>query len=172
MARINFFTGLLFLISLGARAQVGDTTYLKEVSVYGLPVTSYATGSKVVQIKSGEEVTTLSDKLIDETPFYLKTYGNNQLSTITIRGTTASQTAVLWNGININSPTLGQTDFSLIPLFLFDEVSVQYGTGSALYGSDAIGGSIMIGQSSGQFDKGFAGTFYQQVGSFGKFNTG
>ncbi len=172
MARFNFFTGLLFLISLGARAQVGDTTYLKEVSVYGLPVTSYATGSKVVQIKSGEEVTTLSDKLIDETSFYLKTYGNNQLSTITIRGTTASQTAVLWNGININSPTLGQTDFSLIPLFLFDEVSVQYGTGSALYGSDAIGGSIMIGQSSGQFDKGFAGTFYQQVGSFGKFNTG
>ena len=155
MARIILFTGLLFLISLGARAQVGDTTYLKEVSVYGLPVTSYATGSKVVQIKSGEEVTTLSDKLIDETSFYLKTYGNNQLSTITIRGTTASQTAVLWNGININSPTLGQTDFSLIPLFLFDDVSVQYGTGSALYGSDAIGGSIMIGQSERPIRKRF-----------------
>src|SRR5918995_1492382 len=103
---------------------------------------------------------------------YLKTYGNNQLSTVTIRGTTASQTAVLWNGININSPTLGQTDFSLIPLFLFDEVSLQYGTGSALYGSDAIGGSIMLGQGVPRFEKGFIGTFHQEVGSFGKFNTG
>src|SRR5688572_6926564 len=129
MARFILFAGLLFLISIGAFAQLGDTTYLKEVSVFGLPVTSYATGSKVLQVKSGEEVATLSDKLIDETSFYLKTYGNNQLSTITIRGTTASQTAVLWNGININSPTLGQTDFSLIPLFLFDDVSVQYGAG-------------------------------------------
>ncbi len=172
MARFILFAGLLFLISTRALAQVGDTTYLKEVSVFGLPVTSYATGSKVLQVKSGEEVATLSDKLIDETSFYLKTYGNNQLSTITIRGTTASQTAVLWNGININSPTLGQTDFSLIPLFLFDDVSMQYGTGSALYGSDAIGGSIMIGQNAAQFEKGYAGTFYQQIGSFGQFNTG
>src|SRR5688500_5950650 len=104
MARFNF-SGLLFLIGTCAQAQVVDTTYLREVAIYGLPVTSYATGSKVDKIKSGEEVRTLSDQLIDETSFYLKTYGNNQLSTITIRGTTASQTAVLWNGININSPT-------------------------------------------------------------------
>jgi iron complex outermembrane receptor protein len=172
MARFVFFVGLLFMISVRLVAQVADTTYLHEVAIYGLPVTSYTTGSKVSSIKLGEEVATLSDKLIDETSFYLKTYGNNQLSTITIRGTTASQTAVLWNGININSPTLGQTDFSLIPLFLFDEVSLQYGTGSALYGSDAIGGSILIGQQAPQFKKGFAGTFLQEVGSFGKLNTG
>lgn len=171
MARFGFLTGLCFLVSSGV-AQIADTTYLKEVRIYGLPVTSYSTGSKIEQIKTGEEVMTLSDKLIGETAFYLKTYGNNQLSTISIRGTTPSQTAILWNGININSPTLGQTDFSLIPLFLFDEISLRYGTASALYGSDAIGGSIMIGQSPAQFTKGFSGTFYQQVGSFGKFNTG
>ncbi|HZB13874.1 MAG TPA: TonB-dependent receptor [Chryseolinea sp.] len=172
MARVIFFTGLLFLICTYVKAQVADTTYLKEVAVYGLPVTLYSTGSKVDKITSGEDVRTLSDQLIDETSFYLKTYGNSQLSTVSIRGTTASQTAVLWNGININSPTLGQTDFSLIPLFLFDEVSLQYGTGSALYGSDAIGGSIMLGQGVPRFEKGFIGTFHQEVGSFGKFNTG
>jgi len=171
MARFVFLASLSFLVS-SAAAQVADTTYLREVRVYGLPVTTYSTGSKIEQIKTGEEVVTLSDKLINETSFYLKTYGNNQLSTIAIRGTTASQTAVLWNGMNINSPTLGQTDFSLIPLFLFDEVSLRYGTASSLYGSDAIGGSILIGQRAAKFAKGFSGTFYQQVGSFGKFNTG
>src|SRR5690349_7385046 len=171
MARFCFVVIFSFLAQAVA-AQATDTTYLEEVRVYGLPVTSYSTGSKVEQIKAGNEVVTLSDKLISETSLYLKTYGNNQLSTITIRGTTSSQTAVLWNGININSPTLGQTDFSLIPLFLFDEISLRYGTSSSLYGSDAIGGSIMMGQSPAQFRKGFSGTFYQQVGSFGKFNTG
>jgi len=170
MARFGLLTILFFL----AHAVVGqvDTTYLQEVRVYGLPVTTYTTGSKVEQFKSGEAVETLSDMLISETSLYLKTYGNNQLSTIAMRGSTSSQTAVLWNGININSPTLGQTDFSLIPLFLFDEVSLCYGTSSSLYGSDAIGGSIMLGQRPAEFEKKFAGTFYQQIGSFGKINTG
>ena len=153
-------------------AQVGDTTYLQEVRVYGIPVTAYATGSKVEQLSNGSEVLTASDKLINETAFYFKTYGNNQLSTIALRGTTASQTAVLWNGININSPTLGQTDFSLLPFFLFDELSIRYGSASSLYGSDAIGGSILIGQQAPEFKKKFNATFYQQVGSFGRFGTG
>ena len=170
-------TRLAFLIAItayanSAFAQVGDTTYLQEVRVYGIPVTAYATGSKVEKLSNESEVMTVSDKLINETAFYLKTYGNNQLSTISLRGTTASQTAVLWNGININSPTLGQTDFSLLPFFLFDEVSIRYGSASSLYGSDAIGGSILIGQQAPKFKRNFNATFYQQVGSFGKFGTG
>jgi vitamin B12 transporter len=171
MTRIAFYILLVSCVN-STFAQTGDTTYLKEVRVYGIPVTSYATGSKVEQLQSGNDVVTASDKLINETPFYFKTYGNNQLSTIALRGTTASQTAVLWNGININSPTLGQTDFSLIPLFLFDEVSIRYGSASALYGSDAIGGSILIGQREPSFQKNLDATFYQLAGSFGKFNTG
>src|SRR5215203_5031861 len=103
MTRIIFFI-ILTVFANSSFAQTGDTTYLKEVRVYGIPVTSYATGSKIEQLQSGSEVMTASDKLINETPFYFKTYGNNQLSTIALRGTTASQTAVLWNGININSP--------------------------------------------------------------------
>src|SRR5688572_3072358 len=170
-------TRLAFLIAItayanSAFAQVGDTTYLQEVRVYGIPLTAYATGSKVEKLSTESEVMTVSDKLINETAFYLKTYGNNQLSTISLRGTTASQTAVLWNGININSPTLGQTDFSLLPFFLFDEVSIRYGSASSLYGSDAIGGSILIGQQAPKFKRNFNATFYQQVGSFGKFGTG
>jgi vitamin B12 transporter len=171
MTRIAFII-VLTVLANSTFAQVGDTTYLKEVRVYGIPVTSYATGSKIEQLLNGSEVMTASDKLINETSFYFKTYGNNQLSTIALRGTSASQTAVLWNGININAPTLGQTDFSLIPLFLFDEVSIRYGSASPLYGSDAIGGSILIGQREPLFKKNFDATLYQQFGSFGKFATG
>lgn len=160
------------LVASVALAQERDTTYLKEVVVYGLPVTSYATGSKVQKISSGENVSTLADGLAGEASLYLKTYGNGQLTTIALRGTTASQTAVLWNGVNINSPTLGQTDFSLIPMFLFDEATLHYGTASSLYGSDAIGGSVMMGHAAPVFSKTFHAGLYQQVGSFGRSATG
>lgn len=148
-----------------------DTTYLREVRIYGLPVTSHAVGARVTQLDAGG-LGTLSDKLGSATPLYLKSYGNNQLSTITIRGTSASQTAVLWNGININSPTLGQTDLSLIPMFLFDELSVRYGGSSAMYGSDAIGGSILLGQRAPEFQKRTSAEVSQQVGSFGRTDSG
>ncbi|MGC3947486.1 MAG: TonB-dependent receptor [Chryseolinea sp.] len=148
-----------------------DTTYLKEVQVYGLPVTSHAVGAKIDQLTAGG-IGTISDKLRSDIPLYLKSYGNNQLSTISIRGTTASQTAVLWNGININSPTLGQSDLALLPLYLFDELSVRYGGSSALYGSDAIGGSILLGQQQPLFARKTILTFDQQVASFGRFDTG
>lgn len=171
MRSFLWVAGFCLAVSV-AFAQERDTTYLKEVVVYGLPVTSYATGAKVQKIISGENVSTLADGLTGEASLYLKTYGNGQLTTISLRGTNASQTAVLWNGVNINSPTLGQTDFSLIPLFLFDEATLHYGTASSLYGSDAIGGSVMMGQAAPTFGKTFRAGLYQQVGSFGRSATG
>jgi len=45
-------------------------------------------------------------------------------------GASASHTMVTWNGININSPMLGQLDFSLIPASFLDEVEVFYCSGS------------------------------------------
>jgi vitamin B12 transporter len=155
-----------------AFSQSADTLQLREVTVYGMPVSKYAIGSKVKAIALSDQIKTLSDGLESEASLYLKNYGNQQLSTVALRGTTASQTAVMWNGINVNSPTLGQTDFSLIPLFLFDELSLHLGTSSSLYGSDAIGGSVIIGHTAPQFTKEFRGTLLQQAGSFGRLNIG
>jgi vitamin B12 transporter len=169
--RATGLTCLLCMASVWNSVAQSDTTYLREVRVYGLPVTSHAVGAKIDQLDAGG-LGTLSDKLNSDVPLYLKSYGNNQLSTISIRGTTASQTAVLWNGININSPTLGQSDLALLPLYLFDHLSVRYGGSSALYGSDAIGGSILLGQQLPSFNKRIALTFDQQVASFGRFDTG
>jgi vitamin B12 transporter len=170
--RLFIITCALGHLASLAFSQTSDTLYLKEVEIYGLPVTTYGVGSKVERITTGDRVATLADGLGGAASIYLKTYGNNQLASIALRGTTASQTAVLWNGININSPTLGQTDFSLVPLFLFDEMSIQYGAGSSLYGSDAIGGSVMVGHSLPVFAKASSISLYQQVGSFGRFGTG
>lgn len=161
-----------FLAALQAWCQKSDTTYLQEVSVFGVPVTTHSTGLRPRTLKSGEAVTTLADVLADESSVYVKGYGNGQLSSIAFRGTSASQTAVLWNGININMPTAGQTDFSLIPLYLIDQVTLQPGAGSALYGSDAIGGSVLLGQQPQKYQKGWAASVFQEVGSFGRYSAG
>ncbi len=49
-----------------------------------------------------------------------------------------------WNGININDPMLGQTDFSLIPAGMIDNVMVSFGGASMDLGSGAIGGIINL----------------------------
>jgi vitamin B12 transporter len=163
---------LLMAMTVQASAQRKDSVVLGEVQVYGLPMSRYSAGTKVLQLQ-GENESGFMNKIVgDETTSYFKNYGNNQLSTIAFRGTSASQTAVLWNGININSPTLGQTDFTLLPVFLMEDIAVQYGTASSQYGSDALGGSIILGQARPHFSNDFNLQVQQQTGSFGKNFTG
>ncbi|MBS1533807.1 MAG: TonB-dependent receptor [Bacteroidetes bacterium] len=73
-----------------------------------------------------------------------KQNGYGMVSSPTFRGTTAQQTAVIWNGININSQFNGQTDFNTINSWNFDQVVIQAGGGSVAYGSSAIGGSVHL----------------------------
>ncbi len=73
---------------------------------------------------------------------FIKSYGPGNLSATSLRGGTAAQTALVWNGFHIQNPMHGQTDLSLIPVFFTDRVSVQYGGGSALWGSGSMGGVI------------------------------
>ncbi|HYG02301.1 MAG TPA: TonB-dependent receptor [Chryseosolibacter sp.] len=170
---MRFYSLLICVLSSPTLfGQAGDTTYLQTVEVYGMPMSNYAIGAKIKEIQTGDEVTMLPNALAGLASVYLKNYGNGQLSTIGLRGTTASQTAVLWNGININSPSLGLTDLSLIPLFFSSDVAVQYGTSSSLYGSDAIGGTIVLGQNRPDFQNRFSIKLYQGVGSFGHVSTG
>ena len=103
-----------------------------------------------------QNITTLSDSIIKRNAsfltsllnynslIYFKENGLGGASSPSFRGTTASQTAVVWNGININSQLLGQTDFNTINSLGFNSITVKPGGGSVLYGSGAIGGSIHL----------------------------
>lgn len=75
---------------------------------------------------------------------YFKENGLGMVSSPSFRGSTAQQTAVIWNGININSQLNGQTDFNTISTRNFNSITVQAGGSSAIYGSSAIGGSIHL----------------------------
>lgn len=111
----------------------------------------------------------LSEVLRFQSPVYVKENGRGAVSSPSFRGTTAQQTAFVWNGININSQFLGQGDVNNIALFGYDQMEVKAGGGSVIYGSGAIGGSIHLNNDL-RYNQGFKGVFNSEIASFGTFN--
>lgn len=115
-----------------------------------------------------KNATNLSEVLRFQTPVYIKENGRGAVSSPSFRGTTAQQTAFLWNGISINSVFLGQGDINNIGFLLADELGVKSGGGSVLYGSGAIGGSIHLNNQL-NFGKGLKNSLYSEIASYGTF---
>ncbi len=70
--------------------------------------------------------------------------GPGQNASVLIRGSGASNTLVLIDGVRIGSATLGQADLSTISLGQVERIEILRGPGSSLYGADAIGGVVNI----------------------------
>ncbi len=165
------------LVSLAQKTTIpiddcSDCKNLNEVQVFGFSPQRFMSGLKIQQIDSASlsrfQHQTLADFLQYQTPIAFKSYGAGQLTTISFRGTSANHTAVLWNGLNINSPTLGQTDFSTIPLLGFDKMAIQYGSAASCVGSDAVGGSVLLSSTPNLNSKEGINTVVS--GQYGSFN--
>lgn len=113
--------------------------------------------------------TNLSDLLRFQSSIYIKENGRGAVSSPSFRGTTAQQTAFVWNGININSNFLGQGDVNNISFWGFDQIDIKAGGGSVIYGSGAIGGSIHLNNDL-SFNKGFHTSLFSEVASFNTYN--
>ena len=98
-------------------------------------------------------------------PIYLREYGAGGTSSARFRGTSSSNTAVVWNGININSVNSGQTDFNSLSVNLMDNIDIRSGGGSIKYGSGAIGGTIHL-HTKLFFDKHISHQIISSVGSY------
>ncbi len=114
--------------------------------------------------------TSLSDLLRFQSNIYIKENGRGATSSPSFRGTTAQQTAFVWNGININSVFLGQGDINTLSPLSYENVGVKYGGGSVVYGSGAIGGSIHLNNIL-DYNKGFSGNLFSEYSSFATINS-
>lgn len=124
--------------------EILDTVYLSDQQLKRFNV-----GQKQIYISDSviqSQSFALTDLLQQHTTIYFKQNGYGMVSSPSFRGTTASQTAVVWNGININSQLTGQTDFNTLLTGNFSSINVKSGGGSVLYGTGAIGGSIHLNQ--------------------------
>ncbi len=155
-----------------------ETLQTVEISAFSLQ--KYSVGLKKIVIDSTNLALysgrSVGDFLMMQTPIYIKEYGAGMLASASFRGTGAGHTAFVWNGVSIGSPTLGEVDFSQMPMFIFDNLSVQFGGASSLLGTDAIGGSIVVEGNIPAFksvNKYFSPKLFlqQKIGSFGRNNT-
>lgn len=160
---------LVFCATVGY-AQRDSILKLDEVVVSDSRVKHYAEGYKVTVLKDSIIQRTnelLTSLLAFNSNIYFKENGFGMVSSPAFRGTNASHTAVVWNGININSQLNGQVDFNTINPFNYSSVSIRSGGGSVQYGSGAIGGSIHLNS-----DLLFKEHFDNQVSlGYGSYNT-
>lgn len=148
----------------------GHQHRLPAVQVRAVGPERFAVGSRRLTLDSAAlsqfRGGSLADVLQARTPLVLKNYGPGQLATIALRGTSAQHTAVLWNGLNIMLPTLGQNDFALLPVGATTQIAVQPGPAAALYGSGAIGGAVLL-DTAPDYRPGWRGSVQADAGSFG-----
>jgi vitamin B12 transporter len=165
---LNFLVSILYILPGHLYSQ--DTLNLQPVHVKSLPWISSEAGTKVVVLDStllsASVNQNLSQVLNKLTPIYFKNYGISGLSSVNLRGTSANHTALIWNGIKIQLPSMQQTDYSIVPVVFWDEIAVQYGPVISLNGADVAGGAIHL-RSGSQKTEGFALRYLSQIGSFG-----
>lgn len=172
MRFITFLFGVFLLLGQSVLAQDNLVVEIQEVVISDNLLKDYSQTQKT---------TTLSDSIIKRNSsfltsllnynslIYFKENGIGGASSPSFRGTTASQTAVIWNGINVNSQTLGQTDFNAVNALSFDNIIIKSGGGSVVYGSSAIGGSIHLNNDLYFYDL-FENELFLKYGSFNTFD--
>ena len=161
------------LAALAQESGAKDLNYrIPEVTVYAeRPMKEIGTQQTRFDSLALKENIALSmaDVLAFNSAIFVKNYGRATLSTVAFRGTSPSHTQVSWNGIKINNPMLGMTDFSMIPSYFIDDASLLHGTSSINETGGGLGGAVKLSTKPAQSD-GFNIQYIQGIGSFSTFD--
>ena len=167
-------TFALWCVSLFYFASPQDTVVLAEVGVHAAALDRFSAGQTLISYDKNTlaryAARSLGDLLQETSPIFVRQYGAGMLASPSFRGTSAGHTALFWNGIPLNSISLGQSDLSILPLQATDRVEVHFGSAAALFGNEAIGGSVHLSTAPPK-GRGFQGSLSQTVGSFGLAQT-
>ncbi len=159
-------------LALWAQDEPRRTIPIKEVTVYGRrPMKEIGVQqTKFDSVVLKENIAlSIADVLTFNSSIFVKSYGRATLSTVAFRGTSPSHTQVTWNGMRINNPMLGMTDFSMIPSYFIDDASLLHGTSSVSETGGGLGGAVKLSTKPAQ-NNGFGLQYVQGVGSFKTFD--
>lgn len=164
---------LLLLFSLSvlifyAQEKRVDTVYIFDKQIDDVKQNQLVKTLNQDDIKKNS--TNLSELLRFQSEVYIKENGRGMVSSPSFRGTTAQQTAFIWNGINLNSIFLGQGDINNLSLLSYDNIEIIAGGGSVIYGSGAIGGSIHLNNQL-TYHRGTHANLFLEGGSFKTYNS-
>jgi vitamin B12 transporter len=147
------------LITLGVTSTIPLTTHAEEkeivVSASRIPIPYQQVGSSTTILTEKDfkrtRASTVGEMLRQVPSVAVDRSGSfGAFTQVRIRGAEANQTLVIIDGIEMNDPS-GASDFNFANLLLADisKIEILRGPQSALWGSDAIGGVIMITTKSG-----------------------
>lgn len=168
----KLFVLLFLVVSFAAMAQ--DTIMLQSVEVNADAIRRNQAEAAMERkmdtaLLKRLNTITMAQLLIQHSPVFIKTYGPGGVATASFRGTTASHTLVLWNGFQLNAPSLGQVDFSTIPVFMTEQVKLKWGSGTSA-NSGGLGGVVNI-ENEEHFGEGVILDLKQTYGSFNSFGS-
>lgn len=137
--------------------------YLKPSAAY-----SKSTPDTILQDAYGNE--RISTILQFGTHAFIRDYGPGSIASMSFRGSGASHTKFYWNGIELSSPSLDQSDLSMLTLS-GNDVEVLHSGAGIFVGNGALGGAVSISQLPDTGHK-FSLQGRAQLGSFGEENVG
>ena len=172
----KFFIYIAFLLvataSFAQNKEVRWSLKIPEVTILGQrPMKEIGTQqTKFDSLVLKENIAlSMADILTFNSSIFVKSYGRATLSTVSFRGTSPSHTQVTWNGMRINNPMLGMTDFSMIPSYFIDDASLLHGTSSVNETGGGLGGAVKMSTAPAQ-NEGFGLQYIQGIGSFKTFD--
>ena len=140
---------ILSILSVFGQKNVSDSAImLKTFNVNSTRLDNFAVGATIRTIDSIDmsvnRLNSLSDLLKSASNVTVNSYGVGGLSSVSLRGGGSSHTAVVWNGLNIQSPMNSGVNFAVFPVSLFDNIKIQSGGSGTLFGSGAVSGIVHI----------------------------
>ena len=167
-----FYAGLF--LGAFANAQFPDSTAMPAITLADVSIVDFKNDNHDVfksidlnvKSKANKIGSDLGDLLQNSAPIYFKNYSVGGIKTIDLRGTGSERTKVYWNGMPINSPTLGSFDFSLLPFYFVEDARLRFGGASLTDGGGGLGGSVQLINSAS-----FEDSSLEIAGSYGSFDS-
>jgi len=156
---ISFATSLIFLLPFPLLLSAQTQTESEEVTLDEVVVTATRDAEEIRKIPANvtvitkdeiehSDAQTITDVMRDEAGVVVRDfYGTGKTASVDIRGfgeTAPSNVLVLVDGRRVNEIDLSGVDWSQIPLDQVERIEIVRGSGSVLYGDNAVGGVINI----------------------------
>lgn len=170
---IMLLTSFLPLLAHSQSIMFSDTVLIGEVIIHSPEIEKGILNPAREVLDSASlaryEGRSLSVLLAENSDIPLRSYGVSGISSISLRGSGAAHTILLWNGININNPMPGQADFSTVGSSTASSVTVLRGSSSMISGSGGFGGAVEI-NSAPVWERGNRISISSLTGSYGYFS--
>lgn len=172
---------LVMIVSAGVRVAAGEEpvqlgTVVVTATRIEQPIEQATQSISVVTADdiAGRQASAVVDVLRDVPGVDVVQNGSpGNTASIFIRGANPAQTLVMVDGVEVNSPTLGDFNFGTLSADNLDRIEVLRGAGGTLYGSGAVGGVVNVltkrGEGAPQFsllDEGGNGDTQRHGASF------